>query len=529
MSKTLFIDLNTNQEVSKNILTINNYKQIHPHSEVTVLTYSENEKHFSIFNLINDIECIDREKIKKLKSSRLFSDAFAINEFLFSINKTSSTSWDDVILLSNNNITAFIASSINAQRVNGVTFNDYKYKNYSCEWAEFNNNITSTRKSVLFSNTEINNKILNTTNAIAKPTIKTNEKINAFSNSNFTKIKTKLGPDVSLIGVNICDAQLNESEFSEHLINTLFESSEYFPIVLYRNIEKEISFVKKLNARFNNSLISIKVEAIAMAPVLQNLDLVITNNQFTKSFTDITDTPSIFVAHDLSSANNYQHNEGNYIITRGTVNSVLAKDVLLLTNTILNPLKKDQISQLVNTVLRTEDVDNTTILSLVNWNDSTHCDFFFNTLFVLKKFKLNAQYVAFRDSIDAIPSEAKKSFILREKDTISNVVKYILSTIRVIKKGINTNNDADSLIRNLDALFSFDLNNSTLPMSLDLFQNRVENIFSEDKDENLSFIENHLYSLKDDIKLLAGLYNNVLESEITKQAKIVNKAAELSL
>ena len=300
MEKHLIISLNDKKQLISDINLCHSYQLKNPYAEVTFLTFEDFKDIATLSPASINFTYINQSKIKTIKNSRLFSDAFAINEFQDNLKPILNKVWDKSIDLTGNGLTLFIYTVLESKIKVGATLSDRNFVRYSNNWTQVLNDFINPTDNHYISPSIKNQIQLEVSQAHLVPYQGSNDLVEV-SNRNF-RIREKIGSDVSIVAYNINHFNNNFDLLCES-INAHYNSFDYFPVVIYSANEENLELVNKVNSVFNDSLICVKYEYSALPAILLNIDLVITRDEITKFIADGCETPNnIFLSDDI---NNY--------------------------------------------------------------------------------------------------------------------------------------------------------------------------------------------------------------------------------
>ena len=129
---------------------------------------------------------------------------------------------------------------------------------------------------------------------------------------------------------------------------------------------------------------------------------------------------------------------------------------------------------------------------------------FLSTYFILNKYESSIK------DLKLIQNEANiDATIKSEKETIHEIIKHLLTCIRLTKTGISKETDLNKFIQTLGTLFSFSENKSSTSVAVSIFKSNVERIEEQDPSINIKLIESFLYELKNNFKLSISSFNKL--------------------
>jgi len=531
MKELLIINLKRNGDIFASGHIIRSFIAKYPEIKITLLVLKEFERAALNLKGLCEICTIDRKKILTYKKNKIFSDGFALEEFQKDISHVTNKTWDAVYNLSNDRVSTHLTSLLKNKSSThlGIRFNDTCNIEYSSEWAIVMNDIlTSVNYApVTFTDTYLN--MANLKPASDSFVLKTKEEYNKSSAANFSEIR-KLeanGNDVKLIGIQLTASTDYKSLSRDQLISlidSLYMSPNFFPILLAAPTEIERNLVSAINSEFNNSLVSVEADFLALNSVLMNLDLLITPDTAVKHLADLTNTPTIELS--LGESPLFKQgslNSDSFIITPLVSNRVFSKkvvekDIALQSQNML--ISTDDIVALTKHILLAQDISShdfhpgVSVYSVQNDDLGTRYELAFGSVdqnaeterlmsrqLLLKKFTgsedLNIYNVLTLDGTASL-----ENWLSETKTSITEVSKGLLGTLRSLLQIDGSKNKTSLFLKNLTELLSeCEIDSQFMAIPLLRFRARIEALNTSDLLESAREMEALIYELKADIQV----------------------------
>lgn len=486
MSKILVLNFDITSSFIENCNTLANYLVKNPYYEINVITFSENSNIAESYSNLFQFHFINKDRINKIYNSRLFNDAFAINGFLKETQVLLDYRWDKSIDLTKNNFSSYLHTVIDSNEKIGLSFNDKKFITYSDKAVQIYNDFIIDNSDSLMNKNLINNIQLGLFdfNFID---YKISDKIKTIANRNFAKIRNKVGENINLIGLAINN--LNNFQNTCELINKYLTSFDLYPVIIYKASKDTANLIDKINKVFEDSLVCVRYELNALPAILRNLDLVVTHEKTISKFAEGTETPNILITNQINSSISLNPST---CVLQENFRTKINDDIITLTNNLLS--NSNNYNNIENEFALSKQEEDS-ILIRVNFNSG---------IYNLKNVLTFKNICDFLEISNRIKIETNIAWEIRllesEKENISNSVKAILNTLRLLKCGFNNHNDVNKFILSLDEIFNLsELNTSIKPMLLK-FKSSVERIHENESSKNIKMIEHYLFELKDDLK-----------------------------
>ena len=523
MKNILILNLGKTRDIINSAHLVNSYKQENPGANVSMLVLEKCKSHAQIIEGLTNVYTLNSEFLTKVIENQLYSDAFAINEFSNNLEEALSTKWETIFNYSNDTASALLMMAFNSEKRVGTFIDQNGSAKTTGQWETYQNFSMTTSNRYKINPTSVRNHIMKTPilNDVLK--IKIDEQYLAIANQNFSKIRQMKGPESKyIIGINleIGDDGYALEETSLHTIIEAINEYEMYSVVLLtsgKSYQREI--VNNLNKSFDNKLISINVDTLAISAVVANLDMLVScaNNQLYVS--DVLETKIVEVREGKNIVTPAVMNLGSYVVY-SKENETIANDIILALNEEFN-------TELPITTLQT---NNPTFISTVddygllfsqirgeiNLQAEVHYHIERATQYQLLGYDTNQELINnLRENINPIEL---KNIVLPIKSELTNAVKYLLNTLRSIKNIKNSQSSINQFIESLDELIKLgEVKDSVVSPVIKFFEGNIENIDSTSIDENIKEIETHLFSLKANLQIISNFTSSLVEEKVINQ------------
>ncbi|EQC43386.1 glycosyltransferase family 9 protein [Bacteriovorax sp. Seq25_V] len=531
MKELLIINLKRNGDIFASGHIIRSFIAKYPEIKISLLVLKEFEKAALNLKGITEVHTIDRKKILTYKKNKIFSDGFALDEFQRDIGKVTGKTWDAVYNLSNDRVSTHLTSLLKTKSSKhiGIRFNETCNIEYSSEWAIVMNDILTSVKyaPVTFTDTYLN--MANLKPANESFVLKTKEEYNKSSATNFAELRKveNNGNDVKLIGIQLTASTDYKSLSKEQLINlidALYMSPNFFPILLAAPTEQERNLVSIINSEFNNSLVSVEADFLALNSVLMNLDLLITPDTAIKHLADLTNTPTIEIS--LGESPLFKQgslNQESFIVTPTVSKRVFSKktvenDMSLQAQNIL--LSTEDIVALAKNILFAEDLSNhkfaqgISVYSVNNDELGTRYELAYGAVdqnaeierlisrqLLLKKFT-GSEDLEIYNALVIDGTTQLESWLTDTKLAITEVSKNLLGTLRSLLQVDGSKAKTGQFLKNLTELLAeCEVESQFMAIPLLRFRARVEALNTSNLLESAREMESLIYELKADIQV----------------------------
>ncbi|CAM9940316.1 unnamed protein product, partial [Chrysoparadoxa australica] len=293
-----------------------------------------------------------------------------------------------------------------------------------------------------------------------------------------------------------------------------------FPILLIAPSEKEKEIANRINNEFQNRLVSVEADFIALPSVLKNLDLLVTPDTSVKHLADLIETPSLEISLGASPfLKQGSILKGSGIVTQPPHLRTFKENAEAIEVTVQknNNLEVDFVFESIKLLLGMEDAnplsDNYSLYTPMPVVDGTWYRPIagnINTAFEVKRALGRATIqkitkgIMDENMIEAVLTGHEKRDVFLaiedEKTGASLVTKDLLSTLRGLIQTQENKQKAGVFVENLEKLLSrcFEAKLAAIPTLI--FRAKIESLISSSMEENFKEVEGLLYGLKDNLQ-----------------------------
>ncbi|MEC7274904.1 MAG: glycosyltransferase family 9 protein [Bdellovibrionota bacterium] len=542
MEKILIVNLKRLGDIFQTAHLVNSIKRDNPSKKVHLLCYEESVKAAKIINGLDEVHTINRKKVVSYFRNSIYSDGLAFNELNEALNKVVAQGFDKVLNYSNDRVSTYLTSYIsNTLKCDalGVRFTPKQTVEYSNDFALVLNDIVTQTSFTPYSFNDCAHKIAGVEIKNERSTIIKSNKIHdktAINNlDRLRSLKSQDANRVSIIGIQVSSASIVKEIPEDTLIETirLINSSEtMIPILLTAPTEEEKKKASRINKEFENKLVSVEADFIALPSVLKNIDLLLTPDTSIKHLADLLDTPVLEVS--LGHAPMFKQGTINLrsaILSEAGHTRIFkengeAQESVLRRNSSLSP---NLIFNTINTLLGNPEE----ILNIPNQNtyciyrpiqttdgillmpeagptsSSFECKRIVSRLVTQKIMTGTIDEDLITTAYSYITKKEFQNTIESEKMALSEVTKDLLSTLRGLIQTQENKSKAPAFIEALERLLArcFDNNIAAIPTLI--FRAKVDSLASSSLEDNFKEVETHLYQLKDSLQSCLYVFKRI--------------------
>lgn len=533
MRKILVVNLKRFGDIFQTQHLINTIKEEKPSVQIDLLCYQEMSRAAKILCGVNEIHCLDRKKIISYYKNNIYSDGLALNQLETSLSTIREGGYDQVLNYSNDSVSTYICSYITKEETEalGISYSSRQTLNYSGPFAVALNDITTQTSFTPYNYNDLHHHISDITfkGNFRSDRVKSNKTHDKTARNNLNRLRSSKSDDIS--GVSIVGFQLSASRKDkeipeETLIETIElvrNSSNMVPIILLAPNSMEREKANSINQRFDNKLVSVEADFIALPSVLKNIDLVVTPDTAIKHLSDLLNTPVLEVSLGASPIFKQGSVNPKSIIVSRPGNLRTFKESLLISEQEESLNKKltgqylfDVIQSQLQDIEFSEHVmssnefclyqakkviDGTAYLPITgNFNGPFEAKRILSRGIIQKVFKGVIDENLIELAYQKIGRKDFQIAIEEEKNALSILTKELLSTLRGLIQTQENKNKAPVFIEALEKLLSHCFDNNLAAIHALNFRAKIESLNSSSLEANFKEVEGLLYELKDNLQ-----------------------------
>jgi ADP-heptose:LPS heptosyltransferase len=522
-------------------------------SAVSLLVYNENEKAAVNLKNITNIYYVDRKEIITLKTNQLFSDGFALEQLFNQLQAVKNQKWDEIVNYSNDLIGAYICSYLkgSTQKMTGVHFNESRNIITNSNWDILFNDVLPVVKFAPMHFVDCYHKMMGIKSNREGEKLITNATHNSTAFNNINTIRKNLaasGHVSKIIGIQLKTSELSKDLPEKtiiELIKLINNNSELIPIILIAPTDEERKYANEINLQFNNDIVIVEADLLAVTSVLLNIDLLITPDTAIKHIADLTETPVL----EISLGHAPFLKQGSY-----SAGSLILTDLIIDRNfnthlkneTKSNIQAQDIISSLMYFFAKTKSIrprlsNDVTLYScsfdqlgarysvVAGTVDSlTEIHRLMSRQLINFIYDQNESDDIYNDVIDFGISTAT-NWSQSEKASVTLVMKDLLGTLRSLLQSLENRKSSRDFINNLSKLMSHAESNTLVQIPVTMFKTKIESINARSFEENAKEVEGLLYELKSDIQKILHCIKKLEDCiSIQKKEEFMHRTSEVN-
>ena len=494
-------------------------------NSISLMVYKESANAAINLKNVKSLFTIDRKEIITLKTNKLFSDGFALEQLFNQLQEIKEKKWDEIVNFSNDIVGAYICSYLQASaaKVTGVHFNEQRKITTNNDWELLFNDVLPVVKYAPLHFVDCYHKMMNISLNTEGEKLITSSSANALAFSNMSTIRKKISiaeSSTKTVGIQLKTSDQTKDISKEtilELLTILKGTPVLIPVLLIAPFENERQYAEEINSYFNYEIAIIESTLQEAASVLMNIDILITPDTAIKHIADLTDTPvleislgqapllkqgsyskgsliltDIIVERNFTKANNQKPVKTN-ITAQDIVSSVLyyftkTKSIrpILSSDVTLYACSFDELGARYSVVAGS-----------VNAQTEIHRLMSRQTINIL--FGENESQEIYTDITD-FGTNAVTTWSKNEMENLTQVMKDLLGALRTLLQSQENRKSSKDFVMNLGKLISHSENSSLVQIPLLMFKAKIESITAKTFEENTKEVEVLLYELKSDIQ-----------------------------
>ncbi len=545
MERILILNLKRNGDIVASTHLINSILNDTPNAQISMLVYEEFSTVAHNILGVSKVYTLDRKKISLLKKNKIFSNGHSMELVWNSIKEIRETEWNHIINYSNDIASAYLTSFLKHKKHTGIKINKNKTIAPSNDWTFFFNEVLPSYPHAPLHFVEAYHKMVGVKHKPAEISLRLNQEHNETAHKNINLIRKKYsrsGKEAKIIGIQIKSASLKKDlpvdllvDFVDELIN---HEDNYIPMLLVAPNEVEKKLANKINESFNNKIISVETDFIALPSVLYNIDALVTPDTVTKHFSDLTDTPTLEIA--LGSAPIFKQGtikDKNIILTPVldcfpcTAKSkcsndfkcqkmIKGKDISIALDSLINKIVPYEKLSDGLTLYQTHSKESIWFKPIAgDINVQTELTRQISRLYVDNLFNEKKNDLIFTHILEDFDSHEITTWIKSQNEHITQTIKDILNCLRSLRTVKDNKSNTKRFLSSLDKLMIHCTDNSLTAIPSMLFRGRIETISTQYLDTGLKQMEDHLYLLKNEVHGLITLFASIHERKFKSSSK----------
>jgi len=539
VNSVLIINLLRYGDIYASAYLVDSIKSKYPNCKISMLVYSEFQAAAKSIKGISTTYAIDRKKILSITGNKLFSDGMALDAFSCVIDEIKEAKWETVVNYSNDVTSAYLTAYLSKDKYCGVKYSQANTTQFSSDWAILFNDVLTEFKYSNLHHIDCYHKICNIEGQknVSAGIIKTNLKHNETSQQAFDSVRKKYSKNsdpIQLVGIQLFTSDEKKNipyDTIVELIDKIYASESMVPVLLVSQQKSESQIADSMNALFNNALIIVESDLVALPSVISNLDAIVTPDTVTKHLADLLGIPTVEVALGSAPFRKQGGYNLNNIVLAPTIScypcsaksecscdtkhlcqqKIKASDIFMSIKCLFTPRMMQQAAPSSEVCLYVPKKDNlgvyyTPAVGHVNFHD----------LLSFNMFREYIKALTNKTLVITIPIQAHKNvpyatiidWMAKEKEACTEISRALLGTIRSLTKvSAKSSDNVQEFIVSLDKLLSFCQTEELASIPLHILRAKMESAENDSFTDNYKTAETLLYEVKNSLQTLVSCLN----------------------
>jgi ADP-heptose:LPS heptosyltransferase len=485
-----------------------------------LITYKEFEDVVDSTKYSDSVIYVDRKILTRTYQSPVFSESFSLNLLSEQLGSLVSRKFDQVVNISNNALSGYLTSFINASKKMGLYYEEDGNLQSSELWTVYTNEIFSqgagsfNRLDLLRQNLSLaeDSKVLVSVEEGVRKS--TTYKINEIREKHLHKEQPK-----SLVAIDVTGFMQTKIDLA-HLVFHLATSANYFPVfLLQRDQKNQKEFIQKLSNTLEQKVTAIEFNAATLASILMNTDVLITSKGFVKQLAHLTETPTIALSCDEPSNTGHSYVAGDLVLTTSKDGQIELESILHALSLLLSgKLLKNTAMPESNFCQVIKDPIGSSLVSL-NLEGKVQMQYYIKRIFWAKHFSSLSLDLRNFKILSLYPTDELAEVLNSEYEQLDSLYKSVLSMLKLGTEMHHGPPSVQKFFVHLDVLIQSN-EISTLASELRaMARPKFLSINAETLDESAQMMTQKLLDLKNTVQIATQFIHQLRDYYVKKTAK----------
>lgn len=459
-------------------------------AQVSLMTIDRHGKMAKTLSKLEHVYLIQLEEISKYKKHRIFSDLEMFRELANNLEAAMKVEWDEVINLSNSESAHYLVNCFKAKEYKGLRYTKERTLYSDQQMGAWIQGPTS------FSQTEINWELSGRKNKWS-PTPAPRHEIKTWK-----------------VGIELASSQaknhLSLSTLKE-LIESLLKNPQVEVKVIATPSFKQEKYFYELNEKLGHKLEIFEQDAETMATEVSQFNYIFSTSKTLKTACAEQGIYNLSLWTNINDLYKEHTGENSLSLLIGTDTLALLKGESLasIVHHHMNGHYQEYLRLPPGIEVYTAKADNMLIPLSYHYNKTAYLSMLMEKALWRE---VNYQsWIEMKKYLKGISDRDLSSFLNREKESLSVVVKTSLNAIRYLKNHEQGPGQVKELMSALDLLMNKRKEGATYFL-LNLFKHRMEHLGATDKEDNLIKTEKALITLKNQLSTLTKILGDMAET-----------------
>ena len=481
---------------------------------ISLLVFEEYHSSAFVLSNIDEVLTMDKNSIKTLLDNKIYPKYFSLNLFIEKIDRIKNNHYDLIVNYSGDKVANYIS---------GYFFPDveicgsyYSAKNNLCytdDWGMVNE-INEEIDCLSFDRNDIYGKMMGlglNKGGGGYVVREKHEKTVEHSLNKLRALNQSGAKAPKIIGVCVGAEKLISLRLVVDFIREMRTVKDFLPLVISGTNEEDENVAKLINERFGHSLTLVKMDVVAAPSLIKGIDALVCFNAYFKYLADLVGTPALqlsFGYEGMKSGNN-----GLVMMTKDSNRRLYGGERYASLNKEKMNIKSSDMIRTLTYIFDCDDSEklHTSPDVVIYQKKGSGGGAFYEKIndghegetSIHRVMTRNAIMLKFYDSSDFDKKfdyllshnsrESLSRWVSLERKLIANMMKDVLSVIRLVLQSQKDKGKARELACKLDDLFSYEKKNSPVRVPVIFLRGAI---FST---EQVELVLKKLYSTKSHI------------------------------
>jgi len=481
IKKNIIISLADKSEIIFLMRLFQSIKMQNKNTHWTLVTWPENLDVVQLFEGFDQVVTVNKSKYSKIQSTPLFPNSFGLNALWEDLGDIFREKYTKLINISNNEISAVIASCITTESVTGIKFNEYANVELSDPWTAFTNEIF-TEQAESFNRFDLLKFACSITENY-QPILKNSKVPSTILNQSFASIRQKAkttatggagstgagatvtATDRKIIGIDLAGLPKDETDWSE-IIFTLSASEQYYPVILVqKNNSDHREILQKVLRTLEYKLTTLEYSLTSATKMIEELDGVISGSGVIKQLVHLANVPCLTLKENIISNLGYSDRISDLVFITSLANPetngiIAALDILIAGKVSKSTsMPNDDLFQVV------KDSWGSFLLQLTGeMKENANIRNYLSRLFYIEQNTSSSLHLKDCWILELLEANELENIINDERKKLEETNKSLLNLLRALndmRSGVDVQNQSKKFFVGIDHL----LNNSATSAS----------------------------------------------------------------
>lgn len=479
----------------------------YPGIQIDLITWKHHEETAKQLASIREIHYLNGKKIKRILSSKIYNNAFALNVIKEDLQEVMHEKYDWTLNISKTKVSNHLIEIMNTIEKKGVLngTNDRPDR-----WTTYSYSTINRKERLPLHPVDVFAHQAESIRLKAPQLLKVNSDFLQMATQNFTRIRQQFSTNdpIKLIGISMLtqndERPLSIQEFKK-TIHTIYQKNLGLPLLISTGTNAEKSVIDVLNQEFDQQIIAITCTENAITPILGHLDYFISDQNILLQTADSIGVQTISY-HMKYFPKNAPTTENGHIVIISS-DEQLSEALIHALETTLHKRSEVEAHHIKAKVFQNKRDEFGQYYPLVAGpiDVQSELKYYIERCYLTYLLEGSLNKELLKHIIENTEDHELNIFVSQIKDEITSCVKILLNCLRGLKSYKQSKESRKIFATSLNELIELADTDSILNYPVYYFKMTIEGLLDAFLDDKLKTIEESLYSLKADIQSLSKI------------------------